>query len=84
MRSGFFAFQKRGVIMMANHRGKFMIIQPPHDDARRLSSYVKPIGSIICQAKPGVGAQADNVAGISGNFWLNKTMLCCPFNCGAA
>ena len=78
-----FAFQKRGVIMMANHRGKFMIIQPRTTQAFII--HVKPIGSIICRRNPVLAHRRIMLPVLGGISGSNKTMLSMlPLNCGGS
>ena len=61
-------FQKRGVIVMANNGGKFMIIQPCATQAFVVPRKAHRLNNV--QTKTGVGTQADNIAGIRRNFWF--------------
>jgi len=63
-----FCFQKRGVIVMADNGGKFVIIQPGTAQAFVIPRKTHWLDNM--QTKTGVGAQADDIPGIRWNFWF--------------
>ncbi len=63
-----FCGDEGGVIRVAQHGGKFMVIQPRATQALVVPGKAHWLYNM--QTKAGVGAKTDNIAGIWRDFWF--------------